>query len=121
ESVLASLEAGDVPISPELRRRLQTVQPVLQASRPLTPGGTWALDVPPIPPAIIGSGADVFWSAGEYALLTGPEGVGKTTAACQIVLARLGVIPRVLGLPVEPTSSRVVWLAADRAPQIRRR
>nr|WP_234326878.1 DnaB-like helicase N-terminal domain-containing protein [Streptomyces sp. NRRL S-337] len=57
------------------------------------------------------------WSSGESLMIVGPPGVGKTTIAHQVVLARLGLAGSVLDMPVAP-SQRVLYLAMDRPKQI---
>jgi AAA domain len=52
--------------------------------------------------------------------LVAPQGVGKTTIAAQLTFARVGLLPSVLGLPVVNTGGRLLYLACDRAAQIRR-
>ncbi len=78
------------------------------------------LDQPREVPALWGSGDRVLWARGEAVMVVGPAGVGKTTLAQQVVIARLGITSAVLGLPVVPTSSRLLYLACDRPPQIAR-
>lgn len=85
----------------------------------LTPGGTFILDAPDHVPAIWGDGTAVVWAEGESLILAGPPGVGKTTVAGQVLRARLAG-GEVLGLPVAPTGSRVLYLAMDRPRQIAR-
>lgn len=84
------------------------------------PGGSWMFDQPPGVPAVWGSGDEVLWAEGEPLLIAGPPGVGKTTLAAQLVRARLGLADEVLGYPVTPTASRVLYLAADRPRQAAR-
>lgn len=84
------------------------------------PGGDWVLDAPPGVPAVWGHGGDVLWAEGEPMLLVGPAGAGKTTIAGQILWGRLGLLDRVLGYPIAPTSSRTLYLAMDRPRQIQR-
>lgn len=84
-------------------------------------GGSFILDAPDHVPAVWGRGDQVLWAEGESLIIAGSPGVGKTTLAAQIVRAR--ITPReedVLGLPVAPTSSRVLYLAMDRPRQIAR-
>jgi hypothetical protein len=88
--------------------------------RHLVDGGTFVLDAPDTVPAIWGHDGQVAWANGESLLIVGPAGVGKSTVAAQLVRARLGLQPEVLGLPVTPTGSKVLYLASDRSPQIAR-
>ncbi len=83
-------------------------------------GGDWILDAPPGVPAVWGDSDDVLWAEGEALIIAGPPGVGKTTLTGQVVMARLGLHDDVLGHPVTPTSSRVLYLAMDRPRQIQR-
>ncbi|WP_346007165.1 AAA family ATPase [Janibacter terrae] len=72
-------------------------------------------------PALWGEGTDILCAKGEPLMICGSPGVGKTTIAGQLLEARLGLGPgRVLDLPVEPTGSRVLYLAMDRPRQIQR-
>lgn len=83
-------------------------------------GGAFILDVPDTIPAIWGAGNDVYWAEGESLIIAGPQGVGKTTLAIQLIRARLGLSPgKILGQPVQP-GGRVLWLAMDRPAQARR-
>lgn len=82
-------------------------------------GGEFILDIPDNIPSIWGSGDHVLWASGEALTLCGPAGVGKTTLCGQVVRARL-VGGSVLGLPVQPAASRVLYLAMDRPRQIAR-
>lgn len=83
-------------------------------------GGTFILDIPEGVPAVWGEGEDVAWATGEPLLICGPPGTGKSTIAGQLVLARLGLAPKVLGMPVAPDDRRVLYIAADRPAQIAR-
>lgn len=85
----------------------------------LIPGGTFILDAPPGVPAVWGTGEQVAWSEGEPLLLVGPAGVGKTTLAGQLVMARIGIGGSVLGMPVT-AGKRVLYLACDRPAQVQR-
>jgi flagellar biosynthesis GTPase FlhF len=54
-------------------------------------GGDFILDEPEIIPAIWGQGERARWAEGEGILITGRQGVGKTTVAEQLVLRRIGL------------------------------
>lgn len=84
----------------------------------LSAGGEFVLDIPEAT-AIWGDGSTIGWNGGEALILAGPNGVGKSTIAAQLVRARL-TGGRVLGLPVAATTSKVLYLAMDRPMQIRR-
>lgn len=85
------------------------------------PGGAFVLDVPDDVPAIWGTGDDVLWASGEPLMICGPQGVGKTTLAQQLALSRAGVLDaELLGLPIEPDTKRVLYIAADRPAQAAR-
>jgi replicative DNA helicase len=83
-------------------------------------GLTWIRKAPDHVPAVWGRGDKVLWSEGEYVLLTGPIGAGKTTLSNQALAGRLGLLEHVLGYPITPGERRVLLLALDRPPQIRR-
>lgn len=89
-------------------------------TRRLTPGGEFILDAPAGVPAVWGADQEVLWARDEPMMLVGPQGAGKTTLAQQLVLARLGLRPAVLGMPVEPETRRVLYLACDRPAQVQR-
>ncbi|GHF41718.1 replicative DNA helicase [Streptomyces mashuensis] len=59
------------------------------------------------------------WASGESLMIVGAPGVGKTTLAHQVILARIGLQESVLDMPVAP-SKRVLYLAMDRPQQIAR-
>lgn len=72
-------------------------------------------------PAVWGDSDTVAWSEGEPLFLVGPPGVGKSTVAQQLVLARLGLRDGgLLGMPVAVEPTKVLYLAADRPAQIAR-
>lgn len=83
-------------------------------------GGSFVLDSPETVLSVWGEDDQVLWARGESLLLVGPPGVGKTTLAGQILRARLGAEHTLLGWSVSPTTSRVLYLAMDRPPQIAR-
>src|SRR4051794_28282944 len=82
-------------------------------------GASFILDAPKGVPAIWGSGGDVAWARGETLLIAGPQGVGKTTLAQRLALARCAIDTAVLGLPVDPDPRGVLYVAADRPAQAR--
>ncbi len=71
-------------------------------------------------PANWGDGDAVLWAEGEGLLLVGPDGVGKSSLAQQLVRARLGLCSELLGLPVRPSEGRVLYCAMDRPAQAAR-
>jgi replicative DNA helicase len=85
------------------------------------PGGTFILDEPEKIPSIWGDGERVLWAEGEGVMITGHQGVGKTTLAQQVVLHRLGLRAGGLaGLSVAVTHRPIVYLAMDRPRQAAR-
>lgn len=83
-------------------------------------GASFAYDLPADTPAVWGAGAEVLWAEGESLIICGPQGVGKTTVAGQLVMARLGLLNHVLGVPVIAGVERVLYLAMDRPQQAAR-
>jgi len=76
------------------------------------------LDVPPVPDAVWGDGEDILWAAGQALVIAGPDGVGKTTLAGNLIRARLGIGDGlVLGLPVKPGDRNILVLLMDRPQQ----
>ncbi|MFD9822673.1 DnaB-like helicase N-terminal domain-containing protein [Streptomyces violascens] len=59
------------------------------------------------------------WETGESLMLVGPPGVGKSTIAQQLVMARLGLLSHVLEMPVKE-GEKVLYIAADRPSQLAR-
>lgn len=60
------------------------------------------------------------WAQNQGVIICGPPGTGKSTIALQVVLRYVGIRGGdVLGLPVRRTERPVVYLALDRADQIR--
>jgi replicative DNA helicase len=80
--------------------------------------GGCILDVPRTPEAVWGDGDDIFWALGQALIIAGPDGVGKTTLAGNLIRARLGAgAGDVLGLPVKPGGRNVLVLLMDRPQQ----
>lgn len=91
-----------------------------QAGRMVT-GAAFMFDAQNAVEMLWGRDDQVLWSDGEGLVLTGNQGVGKTTLAQQVVLTLIGVLDEpVLGLPVTLEAQRVLYLAMDRPRQIRR-
>jgi KaiC/GvpD/RAD55 family RecA-like ATPase len=68
-----------------------------------------------------GSGSLALWAQDEAALIVGPQGVGKSSVAQQIVMRRIGLCDDLLfGFPVEVDERPVLYLAMDRPAQIQR-
>ena len=86
----------------------------------LKSGATFVLDDRAELDPIWGRGDEVLWPSQEALLIVGPTGVGKTTFALQLLAARLGILDEVLGWPVKPADSPILYLAMDRPMQIRR-
>lgn len=80
--------------------------------------GGCILDVPAVPDAVWGDGHDVLWAVGQSLIIAGPDGVGKTTLAGNLIEARLGIgTGSVLGMPVKPGDRNVLVLLMDRPQQ----
>jgi replicative DNA helicase len=72
-------------------------------------------------PSIWGCEDEILWARGEPLMLVAPEGCGKTTIGQQAALRRAGVHRScLLGLPIERSSGRVLYVAADRPKQASR-
>lgn len=105
-------------------RRVKELVAIMEADagdvKTAVPGDQFLLDTTNTP-AIWGSGAHALWVSGEALLIAGPPGVGKTTIACQVLGALLGIGGSdVLGYPVTRAAGRVLYLAADRPKQFQR-
>jgi replicative DNA helicase len=83
-------------------------------------GDDWLFDGPTDVVAVWGDGDDVLLAEGEALMLCGQPGVGKTTVAHQFIRARMGFESKALGFTVQPTKSKVLYLACDRPTQARR-
>jgi hypothetical protein len=90
------------------------------AQRGIAPGGSFYLDLPDQLPSIWGDDMAPLWVEGEGFMVTGPQGVGKTTIMQQLAHALAGLRADLLGWPVRPADGRVLYLAMDRPMQIAR-
>jgi hypothetical protein len=65
-------------------------------------------------------GGTMAWAENQGIIVAGPPGTGKSTIALQVVLRRVGILGgEVLGMPVAVEKEPFVYLALDRADQIR--
>lgn len=107
-------------IAPERIARAIAAPPAPSGARTVS-GGSWILDQPEGTPAVWGEGSRVLWAMGEPCYVFGPPGVGKSTVAQQVALARIGIRPATfLGLPVVRDERALLYLACDRPKQIAR-
>lgn len=81
-------------------------------------GGSFIHSISDTTPAVWGSGDDVLWAEGEGLIVAGPQGVGKSTLAGNLVEAMIAG-GEVLGYPVKRVD-RILYLAMDRPKQIAR-
>jgi replicative DNA helicase len=66
------------------------------------------------------AGGVMAWAENQGVIVAGPPGTGKSTIALQVILRRVGILEGdVLGMPVIPSEEPLVYLALDRADQIR--
>ena len=69
----------------------------------------------------MGRDGEVLWAVGEPLQIVGPQGVGKTTLAQRLCLHRTGLCDgELLGMPVEVSAGRSLYIAADRPRQAAR-
>lgn len=92
---------------------------LVEASRAID-GASFITSEPDTIPAAWGSGDQVLWANGEGLMIVGPDGVGKTTLAQQLVLARIGLRTKLLGQPVTEAARKVLYIAGDRPRQAAR-
>lgn len=84
-------------------------------------GADWLDTSEPEPEPLWGSPDVPLWLPGESLTLVGPPSVGKSTLAHMIMWGALGLVPDVLGFPVESmTDGGILYLAMDRPKQIKR-
>lgn len=106
----------------DLRDRIRSTPEWAPSSRTrIVDGATFVFSQPDVIPAIWGLGDQVLWAKDEGLMIVGPQGVGKTTLAQQLILARIGVIPPVVvDFPVAAKRERILYLAMDRPAQAAR-
>ena len=117
EGELADLVARAEQLVVELaKRRAQPAE-----DQHLHPAGDFILDTPAVDTAVWGGDrGDTAWAQGEGLVIVGPQGVGKTTVAQQLALARAGLLDRVIGMPVATDDRLVLYIASDRPRQAAR-
>jgi hypothetical protein len=95
---------------------------LIERPRRAIPGGRFILEWTAAHSAPVwGQDHQVAWASGEPVMVCGPQGVGKTTIAQRIAMARIGAITEpVLGLPVTPSRETLLYIAADRPVQAAR-
>lgn len=100
---------------------LSLLFPGAKADERIVPGGDFILDEPDVVASVWGENENSLWAEGEAVMIASQQGLGKSTIAQQLVLSRIGIGPkRFLGLPVKPSTGKVVYLAMDRPRQIAR-
>jgi len=82
-------------------------------------GGAFILDIPEKTPAVWGCDDSVLWAEGEALLIAGPQGVGKSTLAGNLVHGMIAGGTELLGFSVAQRQ-RILYLAMDRPQQIAR-
>lgn len=115
ETLYHAVYNGDYQPPPEPPPRPEK----LQLERAID-GARFILDEPEGVPAAWGTNDRVLWAEGEGLMIVGPDGVGKTTLAQQLVLSRIGLADKFLALPVTPAKGKVLYIAADRPRQAAR-
>jgi len=85
-------------------------------------GGDFILDTPADPSPIWGEGEEVLLADGEALIIAGPQGLGKTTLAQQLLLGRAGFTEysTLLGFPIQAGQGTALYLAMDRPRQAAR-
>ncbi|MEA2385544.1 MAG: replicative helicase [Solirubrobacteraceae bacterium] len=85
-------------------------------------GAAFFLDAPNQIEGVWGTHPHVLWARGEPLMIAGPDGVGKTTLAQQLMMRRAGVgADEFLGMAITPDPDRrVLYLALDRPRQAAR-
>ncbi|MGC4933858.1 AAA family ATPase [Gordonia sp. DT30] len=86
----------------------------------LVDGHKFLTDEPEGVESFWGAGDNVLWAAGESLIIAGPQGVGKTTTAGNLVRGMISdEVAELWGLPVR-CAQRVLYLAMDRPRQLAR-
>jgi replicative DNA helicase len=98
----------------------ESIRGAASGTERLVDGEAFISNLETTPPSLWGTDGNIAWSSGEPMLMVGPQGVGKTSLAQQVMLARIGVLPATLiGLDVT-LCERVLYVAADRPRQAAR-
>jgi replicative DNA helicase len=98
-----------------------TRERVVGGPRRALDGGEWLATQPEGCPSVWGTTDRVLWAQGEPLMIYGPDGVGKTSVAQQIVLHLCGIrMDSLFDLPFARADRPVLYLACDRPRQARR-
>ncbi len=98
-----------------------TRERVVGGPRRALDGAEWLAAQPDGCPSVWGKNDRVLWAQGEPLMIYGPDGVGKTSVAQQIVLHLCGIRNESLfDLPFVKADRPVLYLACDRPRQARR-
>jgi len=112
-------EGNDAPTEADQSSR--AVIPSFAGAR-VVRGGAFVFDAEAdARPPVWGKRSEMLWAPGETIVIASPPGLGKTTIAQRVSLARKGIgSDRVLGFPVAADPRPVLYIAADRPEQARR-
>lgn len=109
---------GTTTLASELETSARSIDLLLDLNQRRLVTGSAILDAPESVQSLWGDGHQSIWARGEPLLICGGDGVGKTTIAGQLALARAGIKPpSLLGFPVASEGHRVLYLACDRPAQ----
>jgi hypothetical protein len=115
------LSADDLKRIEGKRRKRKRQQPPPEPPQRLVDGATFVFGEAETLDVLWGRDGAPAWASGQGVMLCGPQGVGKSTVAQQLVFSRLGVGDGYfLDMAVKPMalSEKVLYLAMDRPPQI---
>lgn len=111
---------GDLERVREIAEQLLSIDQERDDSDPVVDAATFVRQANTDEPPLWGKHDSVLWTPGETLWICGPTGVGKTTVAQQLALARAGLLSDLLGFPVERDQGRLLYIAADRPKQAAR-
>jgi replicative DNA helicase len=82
-------------------------------------GKTWLTSGPDHPNSLWGDTTTILAAKGQPTTIAGPQGAGKSVFGQRLALGWLGIIPDILGIPVQPGDRNILYLASDRPEQAR--